>query len=78
MFDEMRYELNGVEIGRNRNIGITTIIKNYISLLSNTSLIMHNEFIPTEYIASRLLSSDGYFNFCVPIMLFGFCQTCDS
>jgi len=28
---------------------------------------MHNtRFIPTEYTASRLLSSVGYFNFCVP------------
>jgi len=30
MFDEMRYKLNGVEIDRNRNIRITSIIKNYI------------------------------------------------
>jgi len=71
----MQYELNGVEIDRNRNVGITSIIKNYISLSSDTSLIIHNAgFIPTEYTASRLLSSDGYFNFCVPLILFGFCE----
>ncbi|KYN19054.1 hypothetical protein ALC57_08727 [Trachymyrmex cornetzi] len=28
MFDEIRYELNGVEIDRNRNVGITSTIKN--------------------------------------------------
>jgi len=28
MFDEIRYELNGAEIDRNRNVGI--IIKNYV------------------------------------------------
>ena len=27
MFDEIRYELDGVEIDRNRNVGITTAIK---------------------------------------------------
>jgi len=39
---------------------------------------MHNAgFILTEYIAKtiKLLSSDGYFNFCMPLnMLFGFCK----
>jgi len=32
MFDEIRYELNGVETDCNRNVGITSIIKNYVSL----------------------------------------------
>jgi len=32
MFHEIRYELNGVDIDRNRNVGITSIIKNYVSL----------------------------------------------
>jgi len=43
-FDEMQYELNSVKIDRNRNVGITSIIKIYISLSSNTSLIMLNLF----------------------------------
>ena len=33
MFDEIRYELNGVEIDRNRNVGITSTLKNYVSLI---------------------------------------------
>jgi len=32
MSDEIRYELNGVETDRNRNVGITSTIKNYVSL----------------------------------------------
>src|SRR5436190_22358616 len=32
MFDEIRYELDGVEIDRNRNVGITSTLKNYVSL----------------------------------------------
>ncbi|XP_046746393.1 uncharacterized protein LOC124411344 [Diprion similis] len=31
-FDEIRYELNGVEIDRCKNVGITSTLKNYISL----------------------------------------------
>ena len=40
MFDEIRYELNGVEIDRCRNAGITSTIKNYVSLTYDKSAIM--------------------------------------
>ena len=29
MFDEIRYELHGAEIDRNKNVVITSILKNY-------------------------------------------------
>ncbi|XP_014299003.1 uncharacterized protein LOC128668846 [Microplitis demolitor] len=32
MFEEIRYELNGVEIDRNKNVGITSLMKGYTSL----------------------------------------------
>jgi len=38
MFDELRYELDGVEIDRNRNVGITSTIKNYVSLTHQKSI----------------------------------------
>jgi len=71
MFDEIRYELNGVEIDRNRNVGITSTIKNYVSLTYAKALIMRN--------AGRDITSiisEGYFNFCVPPLntLLGFCE----
>ncbi|KAJ8949037.1 hypothetical protein NQ317_005818 [Molorchus minor] len=31
MLDEIRYELNGIEIDHSRTLGITTSLKNYIS-----------------------------------------------
>ena len=70
LFDELRYELDGVEIDRNRNVGITSTIKNYISLTSAKSKMLKsaawsiklNEYVP-------------YFNVCVPLnMLLGFCE----
>jgi len=70
MFDEIRYELNGMGIDRNRNVGITSTIKNYVSLIYDKALIMRNagwdiaSIIPEEY-----------FNFCVPLnTLLGFCE----
>ncbi|XP_029666090.1 uncharacterized protein LOC115237292 [Formica exsecta] len=42
MFDEIRYELDGVEIDRNRNVGITSTLKNYVTVSSNRTVIMRN------------------------------------
>nr|XP_012235934.1 PREDICTED: uncharacterized protein LOC105680080 [Linepithema humile] len=71
MFDEMRYELDGVEIDRNRNVGITSTIKNYISLTTEKSkMLKHASWNPNGY---PLI--DGNFNFCVPLnTLLGFCE----
>jgi len=70
MFDEIRYELNGVEIDRNRNVGITSAIKNYVSLTYDKAQILRN--------AGWDITSgipEGYFNFCIPLnTLLGFCE----
>nr|XP_012234583.1 PREDICTED: uncharacterized protein LOC105679250 [Linepithema humile] len=67
----MRYELDGVEIDHNRNVGITSTIKNYISLTTEKSKILkHASWNPNGY---PLI--DGNFNFCVPLnTLLGFCE----
>ena len=70
MFDEIRYELNGMEIDRNRNVGITSTMKNYVSLTFDKGMIMQN----AGWDMSSNLSKD-YFNFCVPLnLLLGFCE----
>ncbi|XP_072766677.1 uncharacterized protein [Anoplolepis gracilipes] len=70
MVDELRYELNGVEIDRNRNVGIICTIKNYISLTHKTSKILHNA--AWNIVANN---GEGYINFCVPLnLLLGFCE----
>ncbi|RLU21130.1 hypothetical protein DMN91_005503 [Ooceraea biroi] len=40
LFDELRYELNGVEIDRSRNVGVTSTLKNYVSLTYARSNIL--------------------------------------
>ncbi|XP_070162993.1 uncharacterized protein [Polyergus mexicanus] len=72
MFEEIRYELDGVEIDRSRNVGITSTIKNYASLTVERSKILKNagwDLLATTH------SSIGDFNFCVPLnVLLGFCE----
>jgi len=69
IFDEIRYELNGVEIDRNRNVGITSILKNYVTVSSDRSVILRNAGW------DALTTAAGYFNFCVPLyVLLGFCE----
>ncbi|KYN21207.1 hypothetical protein ALC57_06424, partial [Trachymyrmex cornetzi] len=70
MFDEIRYELNGVKIDRSRNVGITTTLKNYVSLTYDKALIALNAGWNT-----RSDKEEGHYNFCVPLsMLLGFCE----
>lgn len=70
MFDELRYELDGVEIDRNRNVGITSTLKNYVSLTPERGKILKNA---AWDVARNIVES--YFNFCVPLnMLLGFCE----
>ncbi|XP_011687106.1 PREDICTED: uncharacterized protein LOC105449547 [Wasmannia auropunctata] len=79
MFDEIRYELNDVEIDRNRNVGLTTTLKNYVLLsLNNAIIVKHNAgFLSPNDSADdcNFTTADGHFSFCVPLnMLFGFCE----
>lgn len=78
MFDEIRYELNGVEIDRSRNPGITTTLKNYACLSVAKSNALSNAGWDIEkkndaYTATA--TTERNFNFCVPMnMLLGFCE----
>ncbi|KAL6253751.1 hypothetical protein P5V15_015803 [Pogonomyrmex californicus] len=69
LFDEIRYELDGVEINRNRNVGITSTLKHYVTISSDRSVILRNAGWDAR------TNADGYFNFCVPLYaLLGFCE----
>ncbi|XP_075150941.1 uncharacterized protein LOC142242430 [Haematobia irritans] len=70
MFDEIRYEINGIEIDRTRYLGTTTKIKNFISLNSFDNNMMTN--------AGWNIDDDftqNSFNFCIPLnRLLGFAE----
>jgi len=42
MFNKIRYELDSVEIDRNRNVGITITLKNYVTMSLERNLITRN------------------------------------
>ncbi|XP_029670935.1 uncharacterized protein LOC115240106 [Formica exsecta] len=72
MFEEIRYELDGVEIDRNGNVGITSTIKNYASLTVERGKILKNAGWDLSAVTH---SSIGDFNFCIPLnVLLGFCE----
>ncbi|XP_071626050.1 uncharacterized protein [Temnothorax longispinosus] len=69
MFDEIRYELDGVEIDHCRNVGIISTLKNYVTVSSDRSVILRNAGWEPHN------NANGYFNFCVPLnLLLGFCE----
>ena len=74
IFDEIRYELNGAEIDRNRNVGITSTLKNYVTVSSDRSVILRNAGWDVSGI-NPATTAAGYFNYCVPLyVLLGFCE----
>ncbi|XP_024872501.1 uncharacterized protein LOC112455044 [Temnothorax curvispinosus] len=63
----VRYELDGMEIDRCRNVGITSTLKNYVTVSSDRSVILRNAGWEPHN------NPNGYFNFCVPLnLLLGF------
>ncbi|XP_011313310.1 uncharacterized protein [Fopius arisanus] len=42
LFEDIRYELNGMEIDRAKNVGLTSLMKNYISQSPNQWSLMEN------------------------------------
>jgi hypothetical protein len=72
LFESIRYELNGIEIDNNKNVGHTSLIKNYLSLNEGESKMLRNAGWAPE---NNIALDNGYFNFCVPLkMLLGFAE----
>jgi len=67
----MKFDMNStVWIDRNRNMGISSTLKNYVSMTYDKALIVLNAGWN-----SRSDTKEEHFNFCVPLsMLLGFCE----
>lgn len=72
LFDEIRYELNGVEIDKCKNPGITSTMKGFVSFSeSESSKLIHSGW--SHNVAPTI--TQGSFNFCVPLKhLLGFAE----
>ncbi|XP_037891516.1 uncharacterized protein LOC119638665 [Glossina fuscipes] len=66
LFDEIRYELNGIEIDRTRHLGITTEINNFPSLNKRESENLLNA-VWSPFNNDELTIVSDYFNFCIPL-----------
>ncbi|XP_043484718.1 uncharacterized protein LOC122512749 [Leptopilina heterotoma] len=75
LFDEIRYELNGIEIDRCKYVGHTTIMKNYTSQTSNQLNFIENAGYSKIAADARLTLENGYFDVTIPLnMIFGFAE----
>lgn len=73
LFDEIRYELCGVEIDRVKNVGITTTIKNILSAKPGDVNWMENACwnLPS----TEAFTAKSQFSFCIPLrLLLGFAE----
>lgn len=78
LFRELRYELNGIVIDSVRNVGLTSTIKNYVSLNKNESVSLENAgwYLETQNTKgstterlSIIVDNKGNFNVCIPLKL---------
>ncbi|XP_051155188.1 uncharacterized protein LOC127277840 [Leptopilina boulardi] len=75
LFKEAKYELNGVEIDKNKNVALTSLMKNYVSFDVTQSKFLENVGW-LEFIDDAIFTNEqGYFDVCIPLnMIFGFSE----
>ena len=77
LFEEVRYELNGVVVDRVKNPGMTSTLKAYASLQPQEAagLQMAGFCQPESQHDATFLTSDGSFSACIPLRhLLGFAE----
>lgn len=67
LFEEARYEINDIEIDRIKNVGLTTLMKNYATLNPGQERIMENVGWLKFDDETQLTNADGYFDIVIPL-----------
>lgn len=71
LFDEIRYELNGFEIDKCKNVGISSLIKGYLSFEPHDMYKMEIAGWEMDFVKEAM----GDFNYCIPLKnIFGFAE----
>ena len=75
LFEEIRYELNAIEIDKCKNVGLTTLMKGWVSLNPTQNFIIENAgWIDVEE-TQKIIDNDGYFNVSIPLsLIIGFAE----
>lgn len=75
LFEEIRYEINAIEIDRNKNVGLTCLMKGYASLRPSQSALVENAGWLDVEETKQLTDDSGYFDVCMPLsMILGFAE----
>ena len=74
LFEEMRYELNAIEIKRVKNVGLTSAMKAFVSLSPGQDAAMENAGWDLKN-EPTLTDANGYFDVSIPLnFIFGFAE----
>ena len=75
MFEEMRYELNGVEIDRCKNVGIATLSKEWPSCERGNGLYNENTGWIVDLSSITFLDGENRYDVIIPLaMIYGFTE----
>ncbi|MGP1911496.1 MAG: hypothetical protein ACTS4T_01695 [Candidatus Hodgkinia cicadicola] len=76
LFEEIRYELAGVEVDRTKNVGITSTVKTLLSANAQEKTHLVNAgWVAPDDVTLNVNSTYTVFNFCIPLkMLLGFAE----
>ena len=73
LFADNRYELNAVEIDRCKNVGITAVMKGWVSYTPSQQKTLHAAGFVTKEEDYSIYYPNGYFEVLIPLsMIFGF------
>ncbi|XP_031788960.1 uncharacterized protein LOC116417925 [Nasonia vitripennis] len=74
LFEEIRYELNAVEIDRCKNVGLTSLMKGFVSFSPSQSSVIENAGW-LDIAETQRLDDNGYFDVSIPLgMILGFAE----
>ncbi|XP_015604642.1 uncharacterized protein LOC107272223 [Cephus cinctus] len=75
LFEEIRYEMNAIEIDRNKDVGLTSFMKGYVSLSPSQRSLMKNAGWRDVREREKLTNADGYFDVSIPLnLILGFAE----
>lgn len=75
LFDEIRYELNGFEIDKCKNVGVSSTMKGICSLKKETMLRMQNAGWNLHLNVDKKNAEPAEFSYCIPLCNFlGFAE----
>lgn len=73
LFDDIRYEIGGIEIDRTKNVGITTSMKNYLSVSPDEHRNLENACWFGAGVKKKISKDSSAFSFSIPLRkLLGF------